>query len=62
LPWEIIEVAKHVHHVVRWTVLIVNILVVLYMIYVRWDSLRRGNGEQVTRSREIGSSGDRVIG
>ncbi|HWC15820.1 MAG TPA: DUF2127 domain-containing protein [Terriglobales bacterium] len=41
LPWEIVEVAKHVHHIVRWTVLGVNILVVLYMIYVRWDSLKR---------------------
>jgi len=41
LPWEIIEVAKHVHHIVRWIVLGVNILVVLYMVYVRWDSLKR---------------------
>jgi uncharacterized membrane protein (DUF2068 family) len=41
LPWEILEVAKHVHHIVRWTVLGVNILVVLYMVYVRWDSLKQ---------------------
>lgn len=36
LPWEIIEVIKH-HDRFRWAVLIVNILVVLYMIYVRRD-------------------------
>ena len=36
LPWEIIEVIKH-HNRFRWAVLIVNILVVLYMIYVRRD-------------------------
>ena len=38
LPWEIIEVIKH-HSAVRWAVLIVNILVVLYMIYVRRDEV-----------------------
>ncbi|HVH85907.1 MAG TPA: DUF2127 domain-containing protein, partial [Terriglobales bacterium] len=52
LPWEIIEVAKHAHHVVRWTVLIVNVLVVLYMIYVRCDSLKGRNRAQVTGNRE----------
>lgn len=41
LPWEVSEVVKHPHHVVRWIVLGVNILVVLYMVYVRWDSLKR---------------------
>jgi uncharacterized membrane protein (DUF2068 family) len=39
LPWEIIEVAKHDNRI-RWAVLIVNIVIVLYMIYVRWDTLR----------------------
>jgi uncharacterized membrane protein (DUF2068 family) len=38
LPWEILEVAKHDNRV-RWALLIVNILVVLYMIYVRWDTV-----------------------
>jgi uncharacterized membrane protein (DUF2068 family) len=38
LPWEIVEVAKHDNRV-RWAVLIVNIIVVLYMIYVRWDTV-----------------------
>src|SRR5579864_4626552 len=37
LPLELIEVAKHPAHLIRWAVLIANILVVLYMIYVRWD-------------------------
>jgi uncharacterized membrane protein (DUF2068 family) len=39
LPLEIIEVARHPHHIIRWGVLIVNIFVVLYMMYVRWDEL-----------------------
>ena len=52
LPWEIVEVIKHHNHI-RWAVLIVNILIVLYMIYVRWDTLRgreqaRGNRLQRT--------------
>jgi uncharacterized membrane protein (DUF2068 family) len=42
LPLEIIEVTKHPHHIIRWGVLIVNILVVLYMMYVRWDALMEG--------------------
>jgi uncharacterized membrane protein (DUF2068 family) len=42
LPWEIFEVSKHPHHLVRWGVLVINILVVLYMIYVRWDALKAG--------------------
>ncbi|MBV9073156.1 MAG: DUF2127 domain-containing protein [Acidobacteria bacterium] len=41
-PWEILEVIKHPHHPLRWAVLGVNILVVLYMIYVRWDTLKAG--------------------
>jgi|SRR5579859_6575039 len=52
LPWEIVEVIKH-HNRFRWAVLIVNILVVLYMIYVRRDealakrtSLHRQFGSQ----------------
>ena len=53
LPWEILEVAKHPHHVIRWIVLLINIIVVLYMIYVRWDILRE--------TKVIGSSGDRPI-
>jgi uncharacterized membrane protein (DUF2068 family) len=39
LPWEILEVIKHDDRV-RWALLIINIFVVLYMIYVRWDSLK----------------------
>jgi uncharacterized membrane protein (DUF2068 family) len=42
LPLEIIGVVKHHGHPLRWAVLIVNILVVLYMIYVRWDTLKEG--------------------
>jgi uncharacterized membrane protein (DUF2068 family) len=40
LPWEIVEVAKHSHHWLRWCVLGINIVVVLYMVYVRWDTIR----------------------
>jgi len=42
IPWEIIEVVKH-HSGIRWAVLIINIFVVLYMIYVRWDTLHERN-------------------
>ena len=42
-PLEILEVVKHPDHIVRWGVLIINILVVLYMVYVRWDTLKAGN-------------------
>jgi uncharacterized membrane protein (DUF2068 family) len=42
LPLEIIEVSKHPAHIIRWGVLVINILVVLYMIYVRWDALTEG--------------------
>ena len=42
LPLEILEVAKHPHHLIRWVVLVINILVVLYMVYVRWDTLKAG--------------------
>lgn len=52
LPWEILEVVKHPHHVIRWIVLLINIVVVVYMIYVRWDTLKEGKREQVTGSRE----------
>lgn len=48
LPWELIEVVKHDNRI-RWAVLIVNILIVLYMIYVRWDTLKVR--EQVTEDR-----------
>lgn len=51
LPLEILEVAKHPHHLIRWGVLVINILVVLYMVYVRWDTLREGNKGQVTGDR-----------
>jgi uncharacterized membrane protein (DUF2068 family) len=54
LPWEILEVAKHPDHVIRWIVLLVNIVVVLYMVYVRWDTL--------TESKAVRASGDRVMG
>jgi uncharacterized membrane protein (DUF2068 family) len=39
LPWEILEVIKH-NTQVRWAVLIINIIVVLYMMYVRWDEVK----------------------
>jgi len=52
LPWEIVEVVKHPHHVIRWIVLLINIIVVLYMVYVRWDTLKEGKREQVTGNRE----------
>lgn len=39
-PLEILEVVRHPSHIIRWGVLIVNILVVLYMVYVRWDVLK----------------------
>ena len=38
----LLEVAKHPHHLIRWAVLVINILVVLYMVYVRWDTLKAG--------------------
>jgi uncharacterized membrane protein (DUF2068 family) len=47
-PLEILEVARHPDHIVRWGVLVVNILVVLYMVYVRWDALKAGNRLQGT--------------
>jgi uncharacterized membrane protein (DUF2068 family) len=43
LPWEIFEVVKHDNRI-RWAVLAVNILVVIYMIYVRWDELKHESG------------------
>ena len=52
LPWEILEVVKHPHHVIRWIVLLINIVVVLYMIYVRWDTLKEGKREPVRGSTE----------
>ncbi len=39
LPWEILELVKHADRM-RWALLIVNIFVVLYMVYVRWDALK----------------------
>lgn len=41
LPLEIVGLIRHPNPL-HWTVLLVNILVVLYMIYVRWDVLREG--------------------
>src|SRR6185437_8249817 len=52
LPWEVVEVAKHPHHVIRWIVLLINIVVVLYMVYVRWDILREGKREQLAAGSE----------
>ena len=47
LPWEILEIVKHNNHI-RWAVLIVNVIVVLYMIYVRWDAIRhRGLDDRI---------------
>jgi len=47
LPLEVVGLIRH-PNAMHWTVLIVNILVVLYMIYVRWDVLRHthGTGDQ----------------
>jgi uncharacterized membrane protein (DUF2068 family) len=39
LPLEIMGVVKHDDRV-RWALLIVNIIVVAYMIYVRWDAIK----------------------
>jgi uncharacterized membrane protein (DUF2068 family) len=39
LPLEIVGLIRH-PNALHWAVLIINILVVLYMIYVRWDVLR----------------------
>lgn len=52
LPWEIVEVAKHPHHVIRWIVLLINIVVVLYMVYVRWDTLKEGHAKEATGNKE----------
>ena len=52
LPLEIIAIIRH-PNALHWAVLLINILVVLYMIYVRWDVLRQrhepiaGKGVQV---------------
>ena len=46
LPLEIIGLVRH-PNALHWTVLIVNILVVLYMIYVRWDVLREKNASRL---------------
>ena len=46
LPLEIIGIIRH-PNALHWAVLLINILVVLYMIYVRWDVLRQGN-ESIT--------------
>ena len=48
LPLEILGVAKHDDRI-RWAVLIINIFVVLYMIYVRWDSLKQERRERWMR-------------
>ena len=42
LPLEIVGLIRH-PNALHWMVLLVNILVVLYMVYVRWDALRAGN-------------------
>lgn len=56
LPWEVLEVVKHPHHALRWIVLLINIVVVLYMIYVRWDTLKEGKREPVRGSTETNSA------
>ncbi len=58
LPWEILEVAKHPHHLIRWAVLVINIIVVLYMIYVRWDTLKDAREARATgNTKEHGAVG-----
>src|SRR5215470_448811 len=42
LPLEIVGLIRH-PNALHWTVLLVNIVVVLYMVYVRWDVLRQRN-------------------
>ena len=42
LPLEIIGLIRH-PNAMHWAVLIVNIIVVLYMVYVRWDVLQEGD-------------------
>jgi len=46
LPLEIIGLMRH-PNAPHWAVLLINILVVLYMIYVRWDVLRRKDQHMV---------------
>lgn len=54
LPLEILEIAKHADRL-RWAVLLINIFVVLYMIYVRWDSRKLQRRERWLR--EAGEAG-----
>ena len=49
LPLEIVGLIRHTN-ALHWTVLLVNILVVLYMIYVRWDVLRSRSGPAIANS------------
>lgn len=42
LPLEIIGLIRH-PNAMHWAVLIVNIIVVLYMVYVRWDVLQQAD-------------------
>jgi uncharacterized membrane protein (DUF2068 family) len=48
LPLEILGVARHDDRL-RWAVLVINIFVVLYMIYVRWDTLKQERRERQER-------------
>lgn len=48
LPLEILGIARHDDRL-RWAVLLINIVVVLYMVYVRWDTLRQKHREAWTR-------------
>lgn len=48
LPLEILGVARHDDRL-RWAVLLINIFVVLYMIYVRWDTLKQERRERQER-------------
>lgn len=48
LPLEIVGLARHDDRI-RWAVLLINIVVVVYMIYVRWDSLKQKRRERWMR-------------
>jgi uncharacterized membrane protein (DUF2068 family) len=51
LPLEILGIARH-NDRLRWAVLLINVVVVLYMIYVRWDSLKQERRERWMREPE----------
>jgi uncharacterized membrane protein (DUF2068 family) len=51
LPLEILGVVRH-NNWFHWAVLIINIFVVLYMIYVRWDTLKQERRERWLRETQ----------